>query len=143
LKTEVEKLNAEADKTGKFSTELEQLRAEIKGDETRLQRYRDELADLKLDLRAPQRITKYQDAALQKQDNKKQLLATAGAPVAVMMLVCVAIGFWESRCRIHTADEVASGLGLRVVGPRPGAAASRSGPPRGRGSAPSRTDRVD
>ena len=38
----------------------------------------------------------------------------------VLLLVCGVIGWWESRARrIHTADEVAGGLGLRVVGAVP------------------------
>lgn len=131
IKAEVERLTVEVEKLGKSSTELEQLRAEIRGDEGRLQLYRDQLADLKLEVRAPQRITKYQDAALQKQDNKKQLLATAGAPVTVLLFVCAVIGWWESRARrIHTADEVAGGLGIRVVGAVPALArAARNASP--------------
>src|SRR5262249_1514749 len=113
-------LTAEVDKMGKSSTDLEQLRAEIKNDQDRLQVYRNELADLKLELRAPQRVTTYQDAALQKQDTKKQLLATPAAPMTVLMRVCAAFGWGEARARrIGAADEVATGLNLRVVGAVP------------------------
>jgi capsular exopolysaccharide synthesis family protein len=74
----------------------------------------------KIDLNAAQRIQVFQEPELQKRDIKKQLLVTAAAPLAVLFAVCMALAWSEYRQRrVRTAVEVASGLGIPVVGAVP------------------------
>src|SRR5262249_32590072 len=123
LDEEVKNLSAEADKFGKSTTTLERLRDEVVTEKKHKEKYDDELAKLEIELRpgvAP-RVTKFQEEAfLLKRDTKRQLMATAAAPVLVMLLCCFGVGWWECRARrICTTEEVISGLGMRVVGALP------------------------
>jgi capsular exopolysaccharide synthesis family protein len=120
LLAEVQALAAEADKIGASSTELEMLRAELKQEELVLERVGHELEALQVELRSPPRVSLYQEAGLAKRDTKRQIAAAALAPILVTLLVCLAVGWWEHRARrIHTADEVISGLGMRILGTVP------------------------
>jgi polysaccharide biosynthesis transport protein len=120
LLKEIQTLGAEADKIGTSSTEMEMLRAEIKQDDEIIEHVGHELQALQVELRSPPRVSLYQEAGLQKKDNKRQLLATGLAPVATLFGVCFLIGWWEFRARrIHSADEVVTGLGMRIVGTVP------------------------
>jgi capsular exopolysaccharide synthesis family protein len=120
LLKEVQVLGAEADKIGTSSTEMEMITAEIKQEETVMERVGHELEALQVELRSPPRVSLYQEAGLQKKDNKRQLLATIMAPIAVLLGVCFCIGLMEFRARrIHSADEVVTGLGMRIVGTVP------------------------
>ena len=111
------------DKVEKFPihvTELESQRAEIK----RLELVADALGvqkeKLRIELDAPPRIVATQEAELEKRDMKKQIAATAVTPVAVFFLSCMGVAWFEYRQRrIHSAGEVAHGLGIRVVGSIP------------------------
>jgi capsular exopolysaccharide synthesis family protein len=81
--------------------------------------------DLKLnreemELQAPPRVSKHQDAELQKKDMKKQLLAVIVSPVVVLLGVCMGVAWLDVRQRrIRSAGEVSRGLGIRVVGAVP------------------------
>jgi capsular exopolysaccharide synthesis family protein len=120
LKAQVEDLSREAAKQGNHSTELETMGQEIKRDERALDRLWEEKDKLGIELRRPSRVTLYQEAALLDKDVKKQLIGTILGPVAVLALVCFAVGWWEFRARrICSAEEVALGLGMRVVGAVP------------------------
>jgi capsular exopolysaccharide synthesis family protein len=129
LDEEVKTLSAEADKFGKSSTTLERLRDEVAAEKKHTERYTDDLAKLEIELRpgVPARITRFQEEAfLQKRDIRRQVMATAAAPVLMMLLCCFGVGWWECRARrICTTEEVISGLGMRVVGALP--ALSRPG----------------
>ncbi len=73
-----------------------------------------------VELEAGSRVTKAQDAELQKKDMKKQLLGTVVAPVVVLMAVCMGVAWLDVRQRrIRSAGEVSRGLGIRVVGAVP------------------------
>ena len=73
-----------------------------------------------VDLVMAQRVTKIQDAELQKKDMKKQIMATAVSPLTVLMAVCMLVAWLDVRQRrIRSAGEVARGLGIRVVGAVP------------------------
>src|ERR1019366_1334011 len=77
----------------------------------------------RLQLKAASRITSYQDAEVMKKDAKKQMLATAVAPVAVLFAVCVGLAWLEFRKRrVRKASEISRGLGIRVVGALPSVA---------------------
>jgi capsular exopolysaccharide synthesis family protein len=105
---------------GRSSTELERLRTEISGDESRLGVYRSELAALKIEMQSPYRVEKHQEAIAQVLDSKKQMMGAMGAPVLALLGVCVAVGWWDSRARrIHSTGEVVSSLGMRLVGALP------------------------
>src|SRR5262249_25446058 len=122
LDEEVKNLSAEADKFGKSSTTLERLRDEVYAEKDRVKHYEDELAKLEIELRSgASRVTKFQEEAfLQKRDTRRQLIATAAAPVLMMLLCCFGVGWWECRARrICTTEEVITGLGMRVVGALP------------------------
>jgi capsular exopolysaccharide synthesis family protein len=109
-------------KLGEVTTDMQRLRDEIEGEKLRLGKYENDLANLEIELRpdVPQRITRWQDAMLLKTDLKKQIAATVLAPVLMLVLVCFGVAWWECRARrIHSADEVATGLGVRVVGAVP------------------------
>jgi succinoglycan biosynthesis transport protein ExoP len=120
LDKDVKELTAQSEKFPKSNTELAALRAEINRDQAvvdDLGRLREKLT---VELRAPQRISVYQEADLEKRDLKKQIAATAATPVAVLLLTCFGLAWVEYRQRrIHSAGEVARGLGIRVVGAIP------------------------
>ncbi|HZV03981.1 MAG TPA: polysaccharide biosynthesis tyrosine autokinase [Gemmataceae bacterium] len=100
--------------------EQDRLRENI----NRVQKFVDNL-DLKLheeelELQAPARVSKHQDAELQKKDMKKQLLGVIVSPVVVLLGVCMGVAWLDVRQRrIRSAGEVSRGLGIRVVGAVP------------------------
>jgi capsular exopolysaccharide synthesis family protein len=125
LLADLEALNQQADIVGTASTELEMLKAEIKTDENNVGEIQNQLNKLSVELKSPFRVTGYQEAGLAKKDMKRQLLATSFAPVAALAGVFFCIAWWEYRARrIHSADEVVQGLGLRLVGAVPPLTAS-------------------
>src|SRR5262249_53934004 len=120
LDKDVEELTAKSMKFPLNNTELESLRAEISRDLKVVDHFGERRLQLQAELRAPQRINVYQEADLEKRDIKKQLAATIVTPLAVFFLTCVGLSYWEYRQRrVHSAGEVARGLGIRVVGSIP------------------------
>jgi len=116
----VERLRKEADKVGTSSTELEMLRAEVQRDDKVATRVSDELDVLNIELRSPPRVTLNQEAAIQKKDVKRFLLALILGPLVALVGVCLAIAWLEfRRRRIQNSNEVIHGLGMRVVGAVP------------------------
>jgi capsular exopolysaccharide synthesis family protein len=130
LGEEVAQLGKQLETIGNSSTELEILRVEIKQDENMSEKIADQLESLRVEVRRPARVTLYQEAAVQKMDKKRQLMAASLAPLGAFVLVGLCVGWWENRSRrIQTANEV-SGLGMRLVGAVPVLAnASRRGLP--------------
>jgi capsular exopolysaccharide synthesis family protein len=117
---QVVEVAAQLKKVGTSPLELEMLRAQVDRETKYSDKIWDELEILKAELGSPPRVTLLQDAALQKRDVKRQVMATAAAPVAVLVLAALAVALWEFRARrIRTAEEVAVGLGIRVVGAVP------------------------
>jgi capsular exopolysaccharide synthesis family protein len=120
LKAEVEELVKKASKTGGSSSELENLREELKREELIVNDLGIKLEKERVELRAAKRITVAQESELQKKDMKKQILATIVAPVAVFFAVCTGLAWTEYRKRrVLSAGEVSRGLGIRVVGAVP------------------------
>jgi capsular exopolysaccharide synthesis family protein len=120
LNDDIKDLTAKAEKFPSSNSELDSLRAEIERDKKVVNGLGELREKLTYELRAPQRISVYQEADLEKRDMKKQIAATAVAPVAVLFLTCFALAWVEFRQRrIHSAGEVARGLGIRVVGAIP------------------------
>ncbi len=119
----IKDMEGQADKIGVWNNDLEAQRGEI----VRLEKVLDEIGTekekLNVELQAPARVSIWQNADLQKRDIKKQVLAAAATPIGVMFLVCMAVAWLDVRQRrVRSAGEVASGLGIRVVGSVPGAA---------------------
>jgi capsular exopolysaccharide synthesis family protein len=131
LIAEKRRLEEELTKFGNPSAEIEILRGEIAQDKATVDNLAFELNTARAEASVPARITAYQDAAIQKKDIKRQMIVTIMAPLAALTGVCLCIGWWEFRARrIHSADEVVKGLGMRVVGavpPLPQAARSPFG----------------
>jgi capsular exopolysaccharide synthesis family protein len=120
LRQEIELLAKEAATFGRSSTAFEMLKTEVARDSdfvTEIGKKRD---ILRMEQRRPPRITIFQEAALQKHDMKRQMLSAAFAALAGLFLAGFAVSWLECRARrIHSADEVTTGLGLRVVGAVP------------------------
>jgi capsular exopolysaccharide synthesis family protein len=129
LRTKEESLSGEANKIQISSNEMGLLRDEI----DQLGQFVADIAkkvnNLEVEVQSPPRVSLYQDAGLQKVDTKRRLMAVILGPIAAFGLVCFGVGWWEFRARrIQTADEVVTGLGMRVVGAVP----ALSGPALGR-----------
>jgi capsular exopolysaccharide synthesis family protein len=114
-----------ADKAVKLSTapaELDTLARGIETDSKLLDELGSKLARERIEQSAPPRISIHQEADLQKKDNKKQIMAAVAAPLGVFFLVCMGVAWSDYRQRrVHSAQEVANGLGIRVVGAVPAA----------------------
>jgi capsular exopolysaccharide synthesis family protein len=111
------------DKAVKLSTapaELDTLARGIETDAKLLDELGSKLARERIEQGAPARIAIHQEADLQKKDNKKQIMAAVAVPVGVLFLVCMGVAWADYRQRrVHSAQEVANGLGIRVVGAVP------------------------
>jgi capsular exopolysaccharide synthesis family protein len=119
LGSEVAQLSKQLETIGNSFTELEILRVEIKQDENMTEKIAEQLESLRVEVRRPARVTLYQEAALQKQDKKRLILAAGLAPLGAFLLVGLCVGWLENRSRrIQTAQEV-SELGMRLVGSVP------------------------
>jgi capsular exopolysaccharide synthesis family protein len=134
LKAEVDRLDKVAQKIGITSFELEQKRNDIEQAEAMIKKLREEKERLQVELQsASGRVTVLHPAEPpDKKDMGPKFRATAGAGIAGLLLGLFGIGFWEARARrILSKEEVATGLGMRVVGTLPvlpsgtGAAATR------------------
>jgi capsular exopolysaccharide synthesis family protein len=120
LNKQVADLQEKVDKIGFSSAEIELLKADIAGDGKIFEKVADEYNALQIELNSRPRVTRLQDAALQKKDTKKLLAGMVVGPFGAFFAVVLAIGFVEFRARrVQTADEVATGLGVRVVGAVP------------------------
>jgi capsular exopolysaccharide synthesis family protein len=120
LKADVEQQVAQLTRINGTSTEHEALRAEIDREEKVVNTIGVHLAEEKVELRRAERITVFQEADLQKKDMKKQVLATITAPLGVLFAVCTALAWGDCRQRrVRSAEELARGLGIRVVGAVP------------------------
>ncbi len=121
LDAAIKDMEGKADKIGAWNNDLEAQRAEI----ARLGKVLDDIGvekeKLAVELKAPPRVTVWQNADLQKRDIKKQALAAVAAPVGVILFVCMGVAWLDVRQRrVRSAGEVATGLGIRVVGAVPG-----------------------
>jgi capsular exopolysaccharide synthesis family protein len=120
LREEVDRVGKEAAKIGTTSGELDMLRDEIKRDEQLVEQIGTQLDKAQIELSSANRVSLDQEAALQRQDRKRQLMAVILAPLAALLGVAFCVSWWENRSRrIQTVHEVVSGLGLRVMGAVP------------------------
>jgi capsular exopolysaccharide synthesis family protein len=120
LKEEIDRLTKEVTRTPIRIAEAERLLEDIHS----LEKVADELnrkfTQEQVELKAAQRITPYQDAEPMKKDIKKQVLATAVSPLAVLFAVGTGLAWFDYRQRrVRTAGQLSRGLGIRVVGAVP------------------------
>jgi capsular exopolysaccharide synthesis family protein len=119
----IDRMQTDAEKTGKWSSELTAMLKEIDSKQQVLDSLSKASLAAQADVNSTPRISPFQTAELQKRDAKKQLLATIAAPVAVLFLVCMGVAWLDVRQRrVRSAGDVAAGLGIRVVGAVPGVA---------------------
>src|SRR5262249_44231661 len=117
---EIDKLTEESKRPLNLSAEYETLKQGIANDEAQIKSLSAKIDLEKLELRAAQGISRFQDAELMKKDMKKQLLATAVVPLAVFSAVCGGLAMFDFRQhRVRNAGQVSTGLGIRVVGAVP------------------------
>jgi capsular exopolysaccharide synthesis family protein len=120
LEGQLPQLAAQARKLNAAPLELEMLRAQIDRETKYSDKIWDELEMLRAELGSPPRVRLLQEAALQKKDIKRPAMGAAAAPLLVLVLVALGVALWEFRARrIRSAEEVAVGLGIRVVGSVP------------------------
>jgi len=104
----------------KLADGQDRLRQAISQEELFVNELTREVRKKQVDLVAGSRVSKAQDAELQKKDMKKQLLGTAVSPVVVLLAACMGVAWMDVRQRrIRSAGEVSRGLGIRVVGAVP------------------------
>jgi capsular exopolysaccharide synthesis family protein len=121
LNKSIKDMEEKANKIGGWTTDLTALRQDIQNDAKFLDDLDSQRAKMKVEMDAAPRVSKFQDADLQKRDMKKQILATVAAPVAVLLFVCMGVAWLDVRQRrVRSAGDVAAGLGIRVVGAVPG-----------------------
>jgi capsular exopolysaccharide synthesis family protein len=133
LREEVEHYAKEVDKIGNSSADLELMRAEVEQVDAITKRVGAEKQALEVEIRSRPRVTLIQEASVpQAAEFKKKAAVTALAGLLAFGAVAVWIGWREHRAaRIDSAEEVASALGLRVLGTLP--ASPRKWRDRGRG----------
>ncbi len=120
LGDQVKSLDEETGTLGKSSTELDMLRGEIDQEAEAIKKISTQASELEVDLNSRPRISGYQDAGIQKKDIKRWLATLIGLPLAGFAFTCFGVAWLECRARrVQSADEVASGLGLRVIGSVP------------------------
>ncbi len=113
-------LNKQLAETKLADHDQDGLRDQIKQEELFVNKVGFQLKQEQMELMAGSRVSKLQDAELQKKDMKKQILGTAVAPLVVLLAVCMGLAWLEVRQRrIRSAGEVSRGLGIRVVGAVP------------------------
>ncbi len=123
LDVSIKDMEGKVDKIGVWNSDLEGQKGEIAQLETALAEIGAKREKLTVELQAPARVSVWQNADLQKRDIKKQVMAAAAAPIGIMFLVCMVVAWLDVRQRrVRSAGEVATGLGIRVVGSVPGAA---------------------
>jgi capsular exopolysaccharide synthesis family protein len=113
-------LSTELAALGKSSTDLEMLRDDIRVEAAAIEKLSSEKSGLEVELRSPLRINPFQDAGIQKKDIKRWLAALIGLPLVAFGAVCFGVAWLECRARrVQSCDEVAHGLGMRIIGSVP------------------------
>jgi capsular exopolysaccharide synthesis family protein len=137
LAEQVQRLGAEAHPPRNPGPEAEKLRAEMARSEGLVKKLGEQAQALKIEMAAPPRVTLLQEAVATPRDDRGRLRAAGLAGLGV--LACTLLGFslWEFRARrISTPDEVAQGLGLRVLGALPRVRQRARGRPAEPGASP-------
>jgi capsular exopolysaccharide synthesis family protein len=120
LQSDIKTLSEQAARNAVWPIQYEQMAADIREEEKIVGHIRTNLEQERVELQSASRIVGHTPADLMKKEIKKQLLATAVAPIAVIFGVCMALAMLEYRKRrVRSASEISRGLGIRVVGAVP------------------------
>ena len=95
LDATIKDMEGKAEKSGGWNNDLEAQRAEIALLSKTLGEIGDERNKLTVELKAPARVAVWQNTDLQHRDVKWQIAAAGAAPVAVMLLVCMAVAWLD------------------------------------------------
>ena len=120
LEQKVIGMDKEAERVIRYEGDIEQLKGEIKNAQLHVDNLSARLDAARMELDLGPRVGIHQEAAVQYKDNKRQILAAAAAAMAGLIGVAFCVAWWEFRARrIQTSAEVATNLGMRVVGSVP------------------------
>lgn len=113
-------LAAETKEVGKEGFEMQQARAELEEEEKTVRTLASQIRTLNTEKLAPSRARQLDRAMVVRAGKDRRLLLAGGAGGAALLLVLLAIAWreWQSR-RIHSAEDVAHALGIRLVGTLP------------------------
>jgi succinoglycan biosynthesis transport protein ExoP len=122
---QIDALVRETEAIGRTTAELDVLKVEIGQLEREHGQMEEQLRTLQIELDAAPRVTSCQDAVWQVKDARRRLMILAAVPLMAGFAGAVLVGWLEFRARrIDSADEVAVGLGMRVVGAVPALSAA-------------------
>ena len=121
LIAEVEKLEAGLQSNNDMALSLETTKDEIQPVERNAELINQEIENLKVELYAPSRVVPLEAATVPRAaSEKKRLVATGFAGVAIFALVLLSVAWLDARVRrIDKVDEVVHGLGMELVGTLP------------------------
>jgi capsular exopolysaccharide synthesis family protein len=120
LNQEIAKLDVESDTINTNYVDLGAIKAEIAKMEDAADRVGAEVEALRVELNAPDRFEEIEKADTPRAESDKRLKMAAMGGGGAFALVLLAIAWLEHQARrIDSVDEVAGGLGLRVMGSLP------------------------
>ena len=120
LNQEVERLKKEMNKIATSAPELENLKQEIAREGAVVADLGKRMEVGRYELLSKSRVSLFGEPALMPLERKKQIMGTAGGLIVAFGASLVGVAIWEfRRRRIHSTDEVATGLGIPVVGALP------------------------
>jgi capsular exopolysaccharide synthesis family protein len=122
LVSEASRLAEETRQIRKNAVDLAQLKEDIDKDEKVMQKAGEKINNLEVEQEAPPRITQPdKEAVLYTPDaTKRQLMVAGGTAGGALVFVLLAFAWLEFHARkVHSPDEVVTGLGLRLVGTVP------------------------
>ncbi|MCI0459798.1 MAG: polysaccharide biosynthesis tyrosine autokinase [Gemmataceae bacterium] len=116
----VDQLTRDTEGIGLTTSKIELVRSEIASQEKQLQEAERNLQTVQVEENAELRVTGCQEAVWQVKDSRRRTLMLMVVPLLALGAGALGVAYWEFRARrIHSADEVALGLGMRVVGAVP------------------------
>lgn len=121
LLSDVERVRTQVQDLTKNGIKLDSFRDDAVQVEEVAKRIANEEQALNIELEAPGTVKTLEEATvIRTRTMARRIGMTAGAGLAGLALVLVAVGWWEARARrIDSVEEVFSGLGLRIVGSLP------------------------
>lgn len=129
LLQEVDKLRERVQELTNASIKLDIFQEDMSQKEELTKRIAREEEALKIELQAPSRVRVLEDGVIFQSADPKRPLITAGiAALGGMCCIMFAVSWWEFCARrVSTADELAQGLGIRLIGTIPHTSRRRLG----------------
>jgi capsular exopolysaccharide synthesis family protein len=120
LATDAERLGKEAQVFVKTTLDLIEFQREVEEKEELVRAIQKQKAALEVELNAPARVKRIQEAVLRRPNEQaRKLTASAGAGLALLALALLGVGFIEWRAhRLDSTTEVRQ-LGMKVIGTVP------------------------